>query len=419
MKSKSLFGLLMMLGWLLGIPMRSLKAQQPIVYAVLFFSPSCGHCHYVIEEFLPSLQAQVGDQLQVVYVDVSTEEGNTLFHAAFDTLEVPEELRGYVPTLVVGDTFLIGSQDIPDRLPALVQEGIAAGGIGPPPVPGLAEILAATSRAQASSSQANPDLAGQDPVGHGLAAVVLVMLGIGLTVQLGNGIRMFHGQSRHQPIGHASWLFGLGLAILTTLIAGTLVFEEDGVSLPTLLASAITAGMLLVVGAVGFATRRGSTARWKRPAWLLPMIAALGLTVAGYLAYVELNGAQAVCGAVGDCNTVQQSAYARLFGLVPIGVLGVVGYVSILATASIGRYAPGRIADAGQGLQLGLVLFGALFSAYLTFLELFVIRATCAWCLTSAMLMLLLLWLYGSAGWEALDRLVNHNQGASLKMNRQ
>lgn len=39
-----------------------------------------------------------------------------------------------------------------------------------------------------------------------------------------------------------------------------------------------------------------------------------------------------------------------------------------------------------------LALSGALFSIYLTFLESFVIGASCAWCLSSAIVMSLLLW---------------------------
>jgi uncharacterized membrane protein len=40
-----------------------------------------------------------------------------------------------------------------------------------------------------------------------------------------------------------------------------------------------------------------------------------------------------------------------------------------------------------------MIAFGTLFSIYLTFLEPFVIGATCAWCLTSAIIMTALLWL--------------------------
>jgi uncharacterized membrane protein len=101
----------------------------------------------------------------------------------------------------------------------------------------------------------------------------------------------------------------------------------------------------------------------------------------------------AVCGPIGDCNTVQQSAYARLFGVVPIGVLGVFGYLALLALSLIVAVDRGRLADLAGRARFGLAAGGTLFSIYLTFLEPFVIGATCAWCLTSAVVMTALLWL--------------------------
>ena len=46
-----------------------------------------------------------------------------------------------------------------------------------------------------------------------------------------------------------------------------------------------------------------------------------------------------------------------------------------------------------------LALAGAVFSIYLTFLEPFVIGASCVWCLTSAVVMGMLVWLTAPAGW--------------------
>jgi uncharacterized membrane protein len=80
--------------------------------------------------------------------------------------------------------------------------------------------------------------------------------------------------------------------------------------------------------------------------------------------------------------------------------------VMILAVWVFSRRASGWIGDAAQAILLGLALFGTAFSIYLTFLEPFVIGATCAWCLTSAMLMILMLCLQAPAGWTAVNRLV-------------
>jgi uncharacterized membrane protein len=130
----------------------------------------------------------------------------------------------------------------------------------------------------------------------------------------------------------------------------------------------------------------------------------VGLVVAGYLSYVEITHVEAVCGPVGDCNTVQQSEYARLFGFLPIGVLGMAGYVMILAAWFIGLFTGSKSADYAALAMLAMTASGTLFSVYLTFLEPFVIGATCAWCLSSAVIMTALMLLSLAPGKLALNR---------------
>ncbi|MFO7893164.1 MAG: vitamin K epoxide reductase family protein [Longimicrobiales bacterium] len=125
------------------------------------------------------------------------------------------------------------------------------------------------------------------------------------------------------------------------------------------------------------------------PVWAIPALAVVGLGVAAYLAVVEVTGADAVCGPVGNCNIVQQSPYARLLG-VPIGVLGVVGYAVLLATWAAGRLVP-EARFAARSATWWMALGATGFSIYLTFLEPFVIGASCAWCLTSAVAATLIL----------------------------
>jgi uncharacterized membrane protein len=128
------------------------------------------------------------------------------------------------------------------------------------------------------------------------------------------------------------------------------------------------------------------------PDWVIPILVVIGLGVAGYLSYVELTHTDAVCGPVGDCNTVQQSSYARLFGFLSIGTFGIIGYTLIAIAWAVERFgAPSMKDTAAIGLW-ALAGFGTLFSIYLTFLEPFVIGATCMWCITSAIIMTALLW---------------------------
>ncbi|MHB1133764.1 MAG: vitamin K epoxide reductase family protein [Chloroflexota bacterium] len=129
--------------------------------------------------------------------------------------------------------------------------------------------------------------------------------------------------------------------------------------------------------------------------WVILGLAVLGVGVAGYLAVTYLNNAQLVCYGLGDCDRVQTSAYARVYG-VPVAVFGLLAFVAIAALALVRLVLKG---DLGYLAVLGvwtLGLSGSIFSAYLTYVEFFVIYAACPWCLTSAALTVvisLLAWL--------------------------
>jgi uncharacterized membrane protein len=68
------------------------------------------------------------------------------------------------------------------------------------------------------------------------------------------------------------------------------------------------------------------------------------------------------------------------------------GYAALMGIWSVGRLGPDALRGRADLALWGAALLGTLFSIYLTFLEPFVIGATCAWCLTSAVIMTLLLW---------------------------
>ena len=109
------------------------------------------------------------------------------------------------------------------------------------------------------------------------------------------------------------------------------------------------------------------------------VLAALGLAVAAYLTYVHYAGTEPVCNIAHGCVKVQTSKYSELAGI-PVAVLGLAGYVTILAALVVDGE-PGRLAAA----LTALIGFG--FSAYLTYRELFTIDAICQWCVASAVLM--------------------------------
>ncbi|MGI9097761.1 MAG: vitamin K epoxide reductase family protein [Solirubrobacteraceae bacterium] len=113
------------------------------------------------------------------------------------------------------------------------------------------------------------------------------------------------------------------------------------------------------------------------------LTAVLGVGVAGYLTYVHYAGLQPFCaGGSHGCERVQSSSYASLGGI-PVAVLGLAGYLAIAAA----------LVAPGEGARLAaaaLAVSGFGFSAYLTYLELFVIDAICQWCVVSAVLLTVL-----------------------------
>jgi uncharacterized membrane protein len=115
------------------------------------------------------------------------------------------------------------------------------------------------------------------------------------------------------------------------------------------------------------------------------ILAAVGLLDSLYLAWIKLSNNTAACAGIGDCDAVNSSRYAEVAGI-PIALIGVLGYLVILVALA----AELRWPQAAWTLRLavfGMALAGALYSAYLTYIELAVIYAVCPFCVVSAVCM--------------------------------
>ena len=118
---------------------------------------------------------------------------------------------------------------------------------------------------------------------------------------------------------------------------------------------------------------------------VIALLALVGLFVAIYLSMFKLGFIGELTCSVGSCDTVQASQWAEFLG-VPVAVWGVGFYVAALAL-SIVSIQP-RFEDS-RGMSLAMLVltgWGLLFSAWLTYLELFVIQAICQWCVISAII---------------------------------
>jgi uncharacterized membrane protein/thiol-disulfide isomerase/thioredoxin len=325
-------------------------AHAPRVYAVLFFSPTCSHCHKVMTEDLPPLQEKYGEQLQVYAVDVSSQEGQALFDTTIVRYQIPDERLG-VPMLVVGDTILVGSREIPQQFPSMIDSGLAGSGIDLPDIPGLdVAQLTLLVKAPTSADDETPE-----PLST-ISPVVQESL-----QQEASNRPPFIQKFFQDPAGNS-------LAVI--LLVGMVI---------------------CIIWAVWSFLSKSHIENTSWSQWAVPILALAGLFVAGYMTYIETTHTQAICGPIGNCNAVQQSPYAYVLGIIPVGVLGLVGYISILVTWILYRKGSARLQSFAAILCWGLIWFGVIFSLYLTFLEAFVIGATCAWCITSAMIMTVML----------------------------
>ncbi len=281
-------------GWIIGLIALQLllsssvaQAAAPVVRAVLFYSPTCPHCHQVMTVDLPPLIEQYGDRLNIVGINVTEAAGQALYTAAQTRFNIGPDRYG-VPTLIVGEVVLVGSLEIPEQLPGLIEQYLAQGGVDWPDIPGLAEVVAPTEESVATPE---PSSAAAAPVNVSSTTA---------SIDIGTNLA-------RDPLAN-------GLAIM------------------------VLVGMIASVGGVTLKLRRPiGLPRPRRFDWLIPVLCIIGLGVAGYLTYVETAQVTAVCGPIGDCNAVQQSDYARLFGVVPIGVLGLIGYTAIIAAWWIER----------------------------------------------------------------------------------
>ena len=119
-------------------------------------------------------------------------------------------------------------------------------------------------------------------------------------------------------------------------------------------------------------------------------LAALGALDSIYLIYIKISHAQAAfCAPGGGCDIVNGSPFSEIGG-VPIAVLGLGAYLLMIALLWLQPRSP-FLAENGPLILFGLSLTGVLYSAYLTYLELFVINAICPYCVVSAVLLVGLL----------------------------
>lgn len=316
----------------------------PVVHAILFWTNGCSICEQTLTTILPPIQDQYQAQLSIQLIELASSSDVDNLYAFGATLGLAKEQIA-VPFLLIDRTALIGVDQIKSELPGLVEKYLAAGGVEYPDFPLLSATLSKGADFTSSGFYLHPSLtaAATGNTGMSWAWVIMVFMWLALIAVLVLIVRAFQGKPLSELKDWADFI--------------------------------------------------------------IPILALVGLGASIYLTYVEMTHARALCGPVGDCNAVQSSPYAKLFGILPIGLLGAIGYIAILVAWLWRRLRTDSIAKIAGPAMCGMALFGTLFSIYLTYLELFVIHAVCIWCLSSAVIItvIMLLSLPATTQWLAIS----------------
>jgi len=126
----------------------------------------------------------------------------------------------------------------------------------------------------------------------------------------------------------------------------------------------------------------------KKLRWASILLGILGTADAVYLYIYKLSSNDKMCLGSGDCATVNYSRYSEVYGI-PVALLGILAYLFIIAVLVLEERLP-ILRENGNLLVFGASLVGVLFSAYLTYIELFVIYAVCPFCVISAVIITLI-----------------------------
>jgi uncharacterized membrane protein len=122
--------------------------------------------------------------------------------------------------------------------------------------------------------------------------------------------------------------------------------------------------------------------------WASIVLSILGAADAIYLIVLKYSHNTAMCLGNGGCATVNDSPYSQI-GAVPVAAIGLLGYLAILGV----HFLEPRIrlfGGNGPLFTFGMSLTGVAFSAYLTYIELYVIYAVCPFCVASAVFITLI-----------------------------
>ncbi len=113
---------------------------------------------------------------------------------------------------------------------------------------------------------------------------------------------------------------------------------------------------------------------------LAALLALVGVLDSVYLTVEHLSGRSVRCVVVSGCDEVLSSRYATLPGDVPLAALGALAYFTVFSLATLAAFGYPK----ARTLLAPLVALMFAGTLYLLYVQAFVLRAFCTYCLVSA-----------------------------------
>ena len=118
------------------------------------------------------------------------------------------------------------------------------------------------------------------------------------------------------------------------------------------------------------------------------VLVVLGLLVSIYMTIYKATSNDRMCLGSGDCHTVNTSIYSEVNGI-PVAVFGIIGYLAILIVLYFEKR--NRFFKLNSTLMIfGLSLTGFIFTVWLIYVEIALLKALCPFCVTSQVAMTLI-----------------------------
>jgi uncharacterized membrane protein len=121
--------------------------------------------------------------------------------------------------------------------------------------------------------------------------------------------------------------------------------------------------------------------------WVTLLLTIIGFIDSSYLTWIKYSQNRALCFVGGGaCWSVNNSIYSEWLGI-PIAIFGMLGYLAIFILLLLENKVE-YITTNGILIIFGLSLVGVVYSCYLTYIEIYILKSICPFCMLSAILMI-------------------------------